>query len=63
MCIVDNDVSNLKDMFATHIAKAADMFPGSEITDRWEMLMGLNEIEKLNVSGECLVELNERLGG
>ena len=51
MCNIENAMANLKDLFVRYMARAVDMFPGSEMAGRAKMLKGLSEIAKLGDGG------------
>ena len=59
---IESDVANLKDTSPSYLARAVDMFPEREKVGSKKMLSDLKEIAQLNVSGECLMELNARHG-
>ena len=61
MDIVERDVTDLKDMRASYLTRAVDMFCGNEMADREKILADIKDIAELNVGEERLKELNGRL--
>ena len=58
---VENAVSSLKDMLTIMLTGSLSMFAVSERKiDR--MLLGMKEIEELNINGGCIIELESEIG-
>ena len=59
---METAMANLEDTSVRYLTREVDMFPGSEMVDRAEMLNDIREMGKLNAGAECLIDPNGGLG-
>ena len=58
---IDSAMASSKDMFTNCLAKAVNMFPGSETADREKMIGGLGDIGDLNINDGRLLDLKGKI--
>ena len=49
-------------MFIGFLTEAVNTSTGSEMADRKQILLGLGEIEELNINEECVIEAKSNIG-